>query len=643
MPTPPPRFCHALVGTLLLPTMALAVVQPASLFQDHAVLQQGMPIPVWGSAKDGEMVTVTLGDQTVSTVALGGTWQVRLAPMPAGGPYDLFIRGENQLVYTDVWLGEVWVCGGQSNMERQLGLREGQKPIDNWQAEAASADYPQIRHFGVDQRLSTRPEERVGGQWVVCTPETAPDFTAVGFFFGRALHTTRGVPIGLIHSSWGGTPAEAWTSREGLLRLPELADSVAWLDAYSRDPEAAQQAYLERLEAWFETNDAGTTEQWQSPDLDSHGWSSLDVPAMWEDAGLPGYDGIGWYRHEIELPAEWVGRAVELHLGAIDDIDHTWVNGHLVGSTQVWDTPRVYTLPPGTLQAGRNVLAVRVLDTGGGGGLWGGTDTLRLVTTDGSGEELPLDGPWAFHATTALADAPPPPPAISGTPGTPSVLYNGMIAPLVPYAIRGVIWYQGESNAGNADGYQLIFPNLVADWRDAWGQGDFPFLYVQIAPHEGMPPEIREAQRRSLATIPNSAMAVTIDVGDATDIHPTNKRPVGERLALAARALAYGETLAYSGPLYQAADFADGRAVIHFSHLGGGLVAKENRLEGFSIAGADGVFYAARAEIVGDTVEVQADAVPTPRAVRYAWAHVAHGTLYNQAGLPASPFTTDAP
>jgi sialate O-acetylesterase len=633
-----------LVALLVNASPGRADVTPAPLFCDHAVLQQGMPIPVWGTADEGEEVTVSLAGQTATAVARDGKWSVRLPALPAGGPHVLTLAGKNRVEIIDVLIGEVWVCSGQSNMERQLGLREGQQPIKDWQAEVASADFPQIRHFGVAQRLALEPQTRVEGQWRVCTPETAPDFSAVGFFFGRALHLARGTPIGLIHSAWGGTPAEAWTSHKGLSRIPEAKEDLARLDAFRRDPDGARADYKRSLDRWFEVNDPGSgrdspaSAEW----VEVRSWPVMQLPTAWERAGVPDFDGVAWFRREVELPLSWAGRDIELHLGAIDDIDSTWVNGRFVGSTALWNEPRVYRLPAGLVKAGRNVMAVRVLDTGGNGGLWGGGDPMRLVDANDPAQTITLEGEWRYRLSLLAHKAPPPPVNVSGGSGTPTVLYNGLIAPLQPYAIRGVIWYQGEANSGQAQLYRRIFPNLVSDWRRAWAQGDFPFLYVQIAPFHEMPPEIREAQRLSLATIPNSAMAVTIDVGDANDIHPTDKKPVGERLALAARALAYGEQIEYSGPLFESFQIDGQRAVLKFSHAADGLVAQGGELKGFTIAGADKVFQPARAVIVGDTVEVSTDGVSAPTAVRYAWANVPEGNLYNRAGLPASPFATDS-
>jgi sialate O-acetylesterase len=638
-------LCASLAAavTLALPPFVAAAVAPASLFCDHAVLQQGMPVPVWGTADDGESVTVTIAGRSASTVAHQGHWSVRLPALPVGGPYELTIAGKNRVVLSDVLVGEVWICGGQSNMERQLGLREGQKPIRQWLAEAASANFPQIRHFGVAQKLSMQPETRVAGAWVVCTPETAPDFTAVGFFFGRALHQARGVPVGLIHSSWGGTPAESWMSPEGIAPFKEFEADLTWLHHYGSDVEAAKAAFAKTLATWFEANDPGANpaQPWSAAHVDTSGWPIMKLPTLWEAAGMPVFDGVVWFRREVEIPAGWEGKAVELHLGPVDDQDTTWVNGQQVGATDSWNALRVYRIEPGLLKPGRNTIAVRVLDTGGGGGLWGNGEPMRLQLADDPKATLSIEGDWRYHVAIDFSKQSRPPLNLAGNPTAPTVLYNAMIAPLQPYGIRGAIWYQGESNAGRAKQYRTLFPAMVADWRRGWGEGDFPFLYVQIAPYQDMNPEIREAQLLALDRIPNSAMVVTIDVGDANDIHPSDKRPVGERLALAARARAYHEAIEYSGPLFTTMAVTGNKAVLRFSHVGGGLVANGSTLTGFVVAGADGAFHPARAVIVGDVVEVSAPDVPAPVAVRYAWENVPVGNLFNRAGLPASPFRTD--
>jgi sialate O-acetylesterase len=367
----------------------------------------------------------------------------------------------------------------------------------------------------------------------------------------------------------------------------------------------------------------------------------MTLPTLWEDAGHPKWDGLAWFRRTFDLPASWKGGDIELRLSAIDDADTTWVNGQVVGAISGWNTPRAYRVPGSLLKPSGNTIAVRVLDTGGGGGIWNAKTPFEIAALDGSFSPISLAGPWRSHFAAPIDEHHRPPADPNESAGNPTVLYNAMIAPLIPYGIRGVAFYQGEANAERAQQYQTLFPALIADWRRRWKEGDFPFLFVQIAPFNGQPPEIREAQLLAMQATKNTAMVVTIDVGDADDIHPANKKPVGERLALAARALAYGENVEYSGPLFSRASFKQGRATVSFTHVGGGLVAHEGDLKGFSIAGADGAFQPATATIEGDTLVVRAEAVTEPKAARYAWANVASGNLFNRAGLPASPFRSD--
>ncbi len=426
--------------------------------------------------------------------------------------------------------------------------------------------------------------------------------------------------------------------------MPDFAKSLAEIKRLVTDPAGARREIQARQEEWYRAKDPGSAASppWSDPGLETASWKTMTLPTYWEYAGYPDFDGTFWFRRTVNLPEDWNGSDVELHLGAADDNDTTWVNGQPVGATIGWDVPRVYRVPAGVLKRGANVIAVRVLDTGAGGGLWGGNDPMRLVVNaGGKTNSISLAGEWLCRQGISLADAGWPPTDYSQSPNAPTVLYNGMIAPLLPYAIRGVIWYQGESNVGRERQYRTLFPTMIADWRRAWGEGDFPFLFVQIAPYNGMTPEIREAQLLSWQNTKNTAMAVTIDCGDAGDIHPAHKQPVGARLALAARALAYGEKLEYSGPIFASMKIKGTTAVLRFTHPGGGLVAKDGPLQGFTIAGADKVFHPARAEIHGRTIIVSAAAVSRPVAVRYGWANVPEGNLFNRAGLPASPFRTD--
>ena len=623
-----------------------ANVTPNPLFADDAVLQQGMNVPVWGMADPGEQVEVEFAGQSVSTTAdAAGKWQVELAPMKAGDQsHTLTISGRNKIVLKNVLVGEVWICSGQSNMERHLGLQPGQKPITDWEQEVRDAKYPEIRQFYVPQTRAFTPAQTVQGSWSACSPETVKDFTAVGYFFGRDLYQDLHVPIGLIHTSWGGTVAEAWTSEAALSRLPDFTNALANLKHLAADPDQARRETLAQQEAWYARVDPGTqaSPAWSAANLDTSSWKTMKLPGYWEDAGYPGFDGLFWFRRTFDLPENWDGSDMELHLGAVDDNDTTWVNGLQVGATIGYNLPRVYRVPGSVLQQTNNIIAVRVLDTGGGGGLWGGEDPMRMiVNAAGQTNSIPLTGDWLSRQSVALSTVGWPPADYSQSPNAPTVLYNGMIAPLLPYAMRGVIWYQGESNVGRERQYRTLFPALIADWRQAWGEGNFPFLFVQIAPYSGNTPEIREAQLLTLQHATNTAMAVTIDCGDANDIHPPHKQPMGARLALAARALAYGEKLEYSGPLFESMKIKGSKATLRFTHIEGGLVAQGGPLQGFTIAGDDEVFHPAQAEIHGKTIVVHSAAVTKPLAVRYGWANVPEGNLFNRAGLPASPFRTD--
>jgi sialate O-acetylesterase len=482
------------------PAAARAEVKPNSLFSDGAVLQQGVAVPVWGTANDGEKVTVKFQRQTLTATAKDGRWLVRLKPLKAGGPFTLTVASEsNTLTITNVLVGEVWLASGQSNMEFALSRAA------NAAETVAAAGDPQLRLFTVPRGATDTPSTDLTGRWQESSPDTAAKFSAVAWFFGRDLRKALHMPVGLIHSSVGGTPAEAWTSHATLEADPELkkileryADSVK-----NYDPEAAAA------------------------------------------------------RHQ---------QALEAHKAAV------------VKAKEAGERPPAAPRAP--------------------------VDPRRNISR-------------------------------------PSGLYNAMIAPLQPYAIAGAIWYQGEANSGRATEYRTLFPAMIQNWRQAWGEGKFPFLFVQIAPHQGMTPEIREAQLLSWQKVPRTAMAVITDIGNETDIHPTQKEPVGDRLALAARAIAYGEKIPYSGPVYASMKVKGDQAILSFKHIGSGLLAKGGDLKGFTIAGEDGHFTSATAIIEGDKVIVSSPSVTKPVAVRYGWANVPDVNLFNKEGLPATPFRTD--
>ncbi|HUM07128.1 MAG TPA: sialate O-acetylesterase [Terriglobales bacterium] len=639
------RTISSLLLILASSLFSAAEVKPNSLFADGAVLQSGMDVPVWGTAHDGEQVTVAFAGQRVTATATHGRWMVRLKAMqPSAAPQTMTITGDNRIEIANVLVGEVWIASGQSNMERMLGLAEGQKPIDNWEAEVAAANYPLIRQFHVRNRVTTEPTGEAEGSWMVCSSETAPQFSAVGFFFARDLYKALNVPVGILFTAWGGTEAEAWTSADSLTQIPGQQISVDLVRFASENPAEALRQYAREAERWYRNYDAGSQGAiWSMPALDTSAWKAMQLPSLWEKAGLPSFDGVVWLRREVELPESWAGKEVVLHLGPIDDNDTTWINGVQVGATQSWNAPRDYKVPAGILKAGRNVIAVRVLDTGGGGGIYGRPDALRIDGPAGvSPASIPLSGAWLYRIGGSLDVAPVfPGKPDPDNPHQATVLFNGMVSPLVPYAIRGVIWYQGEANSGHGKQYRELFPLLISDWRMHWGEGDFPFLFVQIAPHIDMTPEVREAQFLTLSKSPATAMAVITDAGDADDIHPSHKPVVGARLALAAQALAYGKKIEYSGPLFSSVKFRESDAVLEFTHTGSGLVAQGGELRGFTIAGADKNFVAAKAEIKGRTVVVHSDQVAAPIAVRYGWANVPDVNLFNHEGLPASPFRTD--
>ncbi len=630
---------------LIVQTLSLsAKLELASPFQDHMVLQREMFVPVWGQSDSGKEITVTIAGQVQSTLADSqGNWILKLDPMQAGGPLIMKITqaGETHTL-KDVLVGEVWLCGGQSNMERQLGLRIGQKPIVGWQGEAASANYPQIRQYYVPQVIADTPQDSVNGTWTVCTPDTVIDFTAVGYFFGRDLHKELNVPIGLIHSSWGGTVAEAWMSRQALEAFGDFDEFAKLLKLNETNPDKVEKIYNASLRDWYANNDPGSASGLQLPDTVADDLPTMALPNAWESQGHEGFDGLFWFRKSFDLPKGWEGKDLVIYLSAIDDQETTWVNGKKIGEMAGWDTLRRYPIPAEILKATNNLIAIRVFDGGWDGGIWNTELPFKIVLAeDEEAGSISLAGDWFYKKSTPLEKLSPMPQSRWLSPNTPTFLFNSMINPLLPYAIKGAIFYQGESNAGRTTQYRTLLPALIQDWRSQFEQPELPFLFVQIAPYNGQPPEIREAQLIALKNTKNTAMAVTLDVGDAEDIHPANKGPVGQRLALAARAIAYGEAIEYSGPVYDTMQIREDNVYLNFKHTANGLIAPGGTLIGFTIAGADGVFHPAVAIIENNRIIVNSPKVPAPTAIRYAWANVAEGNLFNTAGLPASPFRTD--
>ncbi len=620
--------------------MTLADISLPKVIGDNMVLQRDQPITVWGWANPSEKVEVRFSNQRARTTTdKSGKWKVQLKPMPAGGPYEMTISGKNSIVLKNILLGDVWICSGQSNMEWIINNS------DNAEQEIANANFPKIRLFTVPRNASVEPvKDATDGQWVTATQNNIANFSAVGYFFGRELHQELDVPIGLINTSWGGTVIETWISTEAIQQSGEFPDQMAKLKNLDLDKEVADlkakmQAYLP------ETNDLDKFENGQSPWASSHlndkDWHQMSLPTLWENQ-LPSLDGVVWFRKTFTLPENFDKQRVVLSLGPIDDADITWINGQKVGETQLYNVNREYKVDGSFLKPGENVIAVRVVDTGGGGGLYGSKENMYIQTGN---EKTDLSGNWKFKISTAYFDN------LIDPNSYPTLLYNGMIHPLVQFSIKGAIWYQGESNTGRSVQYQKLFPLMINNWREKWNIGDFPFLFVQLAnylPYNGKETpdqswaQLREVQTKTLATVPNTGMAVTIDVGNPYDIHPTNKQDVGKRLALAAKKVAYGKDIIYSGPSYKNIEVKDASIIVHFDHVGTGLNVDNEYgyVMGFQIAGVDGKYHWAKAEIIDNsTVKVYHKDITRPVSVRYAWRdNPEDANLYNSAGLPAIPF-----
>jgi len=621
------------------------------LFGDNMVLQRDVPAPVWGWTKPGKTVSVTMEGKTASTKAgSDGKWTIKIGPFPAGGPYSMTVTGERTVVVNNLMVGDVWICSGQSNMEQGIGA------AGNPEAEIASANYPGIRLLPIPNRIAVSPEDVFTGAWEICRPDTVSrdgwgGFSAAGYYFGRMLNRETGVPIGLIQSDWGGTVAEAWVSREALAGIPDFTAALKQVSEMKLAGDRNEEQFVRDTAKWWKENDPGSRKEpgWEASNHDVAGWKTMALPTEWEKAGLPEFDGVVWFRRTVEVPTAWAGKDLLLHLGPVDDRDTTYVNGVAVGGLNQWDQPRDYKVPGKLIKAGNNLIAVRVLDTGGAGGLYGKPEQMKLELADGSAS-IPLTGNWLYKDSVALANTKPVP-SKSDNPNIVTVLYNGMIAPLVPFAIKGAIWYQGESNVGRAEQYTRLLSALIADWRARFGVGDFPFYIVQLANYMKTNPEpgddawaeLREAQAIVSRKVTNSGLAVAIDIGETEDIHPKNKQEVGRRLALNALAKDYGKKVEYSGPVYRSMKADGGKIRIEFDHAEGLNARGGGKVAGFAVADADKKWAWADASIAGSSVVVSSPAVGSPVHVRYAWGNNPVCNLYNSAGLPTAPFRTDAP
>ncbi|MGD0342106.1 MAG: sialate O-acetylesterase [Bacteroidales bacterium] len=639
-----------------------------ALLSDNMLLQQKADATFWGKANPGQKISVTPSWGEKKTVRTGkdGKWSVKIATPEAGGPYKIIINAvDTTITINDVLVGEVWVCSGQSNMEMPV---QGWPPVDTIMYSAktiASAVLPNIRLFNVARKVSTDPLDDCTGRWEVCNPETIKSFSATGFFFGKKLYEKLNVPIGLIESAWGGTPSESWTSADVLTNAGEFVKDIATIKE-SLPLQAQYKAFLEGHKK-LEIKPAGDN-QWKnlsfddeaaaSADFNDSAWPVMNLPAKFESV-IGEFDGAVWFRRNVNIPESFKGKGLILSLGPIDDMDCTYFNGKVVGSTEVsgyWQVSRNYEIPAGLVKAGPNSIAIRVLDTQGNGGIWGQPGSMKISIKNGKQQPVDISGEWKYQPAAELAgnmfylfditkneySGVKKPIALG--PNLPALLYNGMINPIINYRIRGAVWYQGEANVGRADQYAKIFPLMIRNWRDAWNEKNFPFYFVQIAPYvySGVDSTesvlLREAQAKSLAT-PNTGMVVTLDIATVMDIHPPYKMDVGNRLAALALNNDYGIKTPCAGPVYKSMA-TDGNVIkVQFENTGSGLISKNDFIPEFEIAGKDGAFVKAVAKIVNNEVWVSSPNVAEPAMVRYCWRNGAVGSLFNSDGLPASEFS----
>lgn len=632
-------FSSSLFGDVKLP----------SIVSDGMVLQRNVELKIWGWAEPGEKVTVSFkGEKNSSTTDFNGKWLVKLKSMKAGGPYDMEIVGNNAITLSDILIGDVWIASGQSNMTHYFGRHQ-----ERYAKEIAESANTEIRQFRVPTTaVITGPaEDKEGLEWKVSTPENLLEFTVIGYFHAKKLYDKYNVPMGIINTCVGGTRIEAWTSEEGFKEFPDILKTIE----RNKDTE-----YVNRINAEAKADrdsdgprksvDKGMTGdvKWFDPAYEPLNWKRINIPGYWEDQGLRNLNGVVWYRREIEIPEAMIGVEVDVKLGRIRNADVFYVNGVRCGGVTYEYPQREYTIPADVLKPGKNLFVVRVTNGGGKGGFI--PDKPYHLTA--AGHTIDLKGDWQYKVGEAYS-----PPSRQYKRGInaqsqPASLYNGMIAPFINYGIRGILWYQGESNSGNPEAYRKLQPNLIKDWRDRWQLGDIVFLIAQLPNYmdvDYLPAEsnwalMREIQMDAALNNSNTGTGINIDLGEWNDIHPGNKKPVGERLALLAMNLSYGENdMVVSGPVYKSQKIRGNKITLSFNHVGSGLMSNNGEaLAHFAIAGDDKKFVWGTAVIKNGKVVVSHEDISKPKYIRYAWAdNPDFANLYNKEGLPASPFRTD--
>lgn len=640
-------FALAVFDAIAQPTPGQAASAPVAkplpfvspIFGDNMVLQRGKLDAIWGWSEPGDTVRVQFGASSATgTAGTDRRWVVRIQPPAVGGPYTLTIAGHQTVELHNVLVGDVWLCGGQSNMGLPLEFAK------NADEEIKAANHPEIRFLTVRGHPAYHHVDFIEGDWRVVSPESASSISAVGYYFARKVQQEMRIPIGLVIDSVGGTPAESWTSAEALRPLRDFDVPLAELDRLKAENAPEYGNYVTH---WYDQYDIGEKGNWAAPEFDDSTWKAVPIPGGFVQLGVPDTPALVWFRREISLPDPLPAGRAMLHLGEIERMDTVYINGKSVGGSAWVENPRVYPVSD-ALKPGRNVIAIRVLKTKPDGGFLSKPEDIHLSIGDQT--IFPLAGQWKAELSVDARPPQPLPIAYENWPVMPTVLYEGMLAPVAPLSITGAIWYQGEQNSPRGYQYRKILPVMIADWRSLFAQGDFPFYIVGLPAFTKRRPvpvdgddwtETRESQAITAATVPNSCLAVTIDTGDSDNIHAKDKQPVGDRLALCALARHYGKSVAYSGPTLESVERLPDSIRLHFAHTDGGLVVKGDKLEEFSIAGDDSKWVWADARIDGDTVVVSSPSVLSPTQVRYAWQSNPAATLFNGAGLPAVPFRTD--
>ncbi|MFT3843726.1 MAG: sialate O-acetylesterase [Lacibacter sp.] len=612
------------------------------LISNGMILQRDAELKIWGWASANEKVSVSFNSKQYSSSANEkGEWMIVLPKQKAGGPFNMTITGKNEILLQNILIGDVWVCGGQSNMELWMD-RLKYKYAD----EIATVNNPFIRQFLVPDKYNFHaPQTDVdGGEWQEANTKNIGSFSGVAYFFAKEINAKYKIPVGIINAALGGSPAEAWISEEAIKKFPAYYNEAQLFknDQLIRQIESKEQYLSSVWNNYANEFDEGQKQNWKQTSLNDNDWKQLTVPGYWADTDAGNFNGIVWFRKEINVPASMVGKPAKLELGRIVDADSVFINNRFVGTTGYQYPPRRYELPASVLKEGKNSIVIRVVSYGGKAGFV--LDKRYELTT--ATDTVDLKGVWKYKTGIKAVAAP----GQTFIRWKPVGLYNAMIAPLTNYQVKGILWYQGESNAGRPGDYKDLMQTLIEDWRSKWNQ-QLPFYYVQLAnfmeaktqPEESSWAALRQQQLNNLS-VPNTGMAVIIDAGDWNDVHPEDKQTVGHRLALIAEKNLYGEKkLVASGPLYGSMKIESNKIILSFTNTGSGLLAKGNgELKQFSIAGADKKFVWAKAIIKGNTVIVWSDEIVSPVTVRYAWAdNPAGANLYNKEGLPASPFTTD--